>query len=62
MIDRIYPSELKLNKANASDTEAPSLDLHVSVSNSLGSTKENYDKLNEFDFEIGNFSIFVRTS
>ena len=29
MVNRIYPSELQLNKANISDTEAPFLDLHL---------------------------------
>ena len=28
----IYPPELQLNKANTSDTEAPFLDLHLSIS------------------------------
>ena len=28
MVNQIYPSELQLNKANTSDTEAPFLDLH----------------------------------
>ena len=28
MVDRIYPAELQLNKANSSDTEAPFLDLN----------------------------------
>ena len=28
MVNRIYPSELQLNKANVSDTEASLLDLH----------------------------------
>ena len=28
MVSKIYPSELQLNKANASDTEAAFLDLH----------------------------------
>ena len=28
MVNRIYPPELQLNKANTSDTEAPFLDLH----------------------------------
>ena len=28
MVNRIYPSELQLNKANTSNTEAPFLDLH----------------------------------
>ena len=33
MINRIYPRELQLKKANTSDTEAPFLDLHLSISN-----------------------------
>ena len=33
MVNQIYPSELQLNKANTSDTEAPFLDLHLSISN-----------------------------
>ena len=32
MVNRIYPSELQLNKANVSDTEASFLDLHLSIS------------------------------
>ena len=35
MVNRIYPPELQLNKANISDTEAPFLDLHLSISNGL---------------------------
>ena len=31
MVSQIYPYELRLNKANASDTEAPFLDLYLSV-------------------------------
>ena len=31
MVNRIYPSELQLNKANVSDTEAAFLDLHLSI-------------------------------
>ena len=31
MVNRIYPPELQLNKANTSDTEAPFLDLHFSI-------------------------------
>ena len=30
MVGRIYPPELQLNKANASDTKVPFLDLHLS--------------------------------
>ena len=33
MVNKIYPPELQLNKANISDTEAPFLDLHLSISN-----------------------------
>ena len=33
MVHRIYPTELQLNKANASDNEATVLDLNVSTSN-----------------------------
>ena len=32
MVNRIYPSELQLNKANVSNTEASFLDLHLSIS------------------------------
>ena len=31
MVNQIYPPELQMNKANISDTEAPFLDLHLSV-------------------------------
>ena len=54
MVSQIYPSELKRNKANASDTEAAFLDLHLSISNDIVSTKI-YDKRDDFDFEIVNF-------
>ena len=33
IVNRIYPAELQLNKANSSDTEAPFLDLNLSLSN-----------------------------
>ena len=54
MVSQIYPSELQLNKANASDTKAAFLDLHLSISNGIVSTKI-YDKRDDFDFEIVNF-------
>ena len=54
MVSQIYPSELKLNKANASDTEAAFLALHLSISNDIVSTKI-HDKSDDFDFEIVNF-------
>ena len=54
MVSQIYPSELRLNKANTSDTKAAFLDLHLSVSNGIVSTKI-YDKHDDFDFKIVNF-------
>ena len=52
IVSQIYPSELQLNKANTSDTEAAFLDL--SISNDTVSAKI-YDKRDDFDFEIVNF-------
>ena len=54
MVDRIYPTELQLNRANSSDTEAPLLDLNLCISNGTVSTKI-YDKRDDFDFDIVNF-------
>ena len=39
MVSQIYPSELQLNKANTSDTEAAFLDLHLSIFKNIVSTK-----------------------
>ena len=49
MINQIYPPELQLKKANISDTEAPFLDFHLSISNGFVSSKI-YDKLDKFTF------------
>ena len=49
MVNRIYPLELQLNKANVSDTEASFLDLHLSTSDGFVKTKIY------FDFNIVNF-------
>ena len=54
MVGQIYPPELQLSKANASDTEAPFLDLHLSTSNGFVSSKI-YAKRDNFDFVIVNF-------
>ena len=51
MVGQIYPTELQLNKANSSDTEAPFLDLNLSITNGIVSSKI-YDKRNDFNFEI----------
>ena len=54
MVNRIYPSELQLNKANVSDTEASFLDLHLSISDGFVQIII-YDKRDDFDFDIVNF-------
>ena len=54
MVKQIYPPELQLNKANNTDTEAPFLDLHLSISNVFVSSKI-YDKRDDFDVDIVNF-------
>ena len=43
-----------MNKANSSDTEAPFLDLNLSITNDIDSSKI-YDKRDDFNFEIVNF-------
>ena len=53
-MDRIYPTELQLNRANSSDTEAHFLDLDLCISYGAVSTK-TYDKQNDFDFDVVNF-------
>ena len=54
MVGQIYPTELQLNKANSSDTEAPFLDLNLSITYGIVSSKI-YDKRDDFNFEIVNF-------
>ena len=54
MVNQIYPSELQLNQTNPSDTEAPFLDLHLTISDGFVSSKI-YDKRDDFDFDIVNF-------
>ena len=39
MVGQIYPTELQLIKANSSDTEAPFLDLNLSITNGIVSSK-----------------------
>ena len=51
MVGQIYSTELQLNKANSSDTEAPFLDLNLSITNGIVSSKI-YDKQDDFNFEI----------
>ena len=54
MVGQIYPTELQLNKANSSDTEAPFLDMNLSITNGIVSSNI-YDKRDDFNFEIVNF-------
>ena len=53
MVSQIYPSELQLNKAKTSDTEAAFLHLHLSISHYIVSTKICIR--DDFDIEIVNF-------
>ena len=53
MVNQIYSTELQLNKAITSDTEAPFLDLHLSLSYGFVSSK-TYER-DDFDFDIVKF-------
>ena len=55
MVGQIYPTELQLNKANSSDTDISFLDLYLSITKCIASSKI-YDKQDDFNFEIVNFS------
>ena len=69
IVNRIYPAELHLNKANVSDTEALFLDLHLSISDGFFKTKI-YDKRDDSDIVnlpfldgdvlLGNFPVLGR--
>ena len=54
MVGQIYPTELQLNKVNSSDTEAPFLDLNLSITNGMVSS-EICGGRGGFAFEIVNF-------
>ena len=54
MVGQIYPTDLQLNKANSSDTEAPCLVLNLSITNGIVSSKI-YDIRDDFNFETVNF-------
>ena len=55
MVGQIYLTELWSNKANSSDTKAPFLDLNLSITNGIVSSKI-YDKRDDFNFQIVNVS------
>ena len=54
MVGQIYPTELQFNKANSSDTEALFLNMNLSLTNGIASSK-SYDKQDDFNFVIVNF-------
>ena len=63
MVNQICPPELQLNKANTTDTEAPTtyteapfLDLYLSIANGFVSSKI-YDKRHDYDFDTVNFPV-----
>ena len=58
MVNQIYPSELQLNKANSSDTKAPFLELHLTISDGFVSSKI-YDKRDDFDFDIVPYGVYI---
>ena len=39
MVGQIYPTHIQLDKANSSDTEASFLDLNLSITNGIVSSK-----------------------
>ena len=50
----MFPTELQLNKTKSIDTDAPFLNLHISISNGFV-LSGIYDKRKEFYFGIVNF-------
>ena len=50
IIKQMYPPKLQLNQANNTDTEAPFLNLHLSIANGVVSSNI-YDKCDDFDFD-----------
>ena len=54
MVGQIYPIELKLNKVNSSNTEAPFLDLNLYITNGRVSFTI-YDNRDSLNFETVNF-------
>ena len=51
MVGQIHPAELQLDKVNSSDTEAPFLDLNLSITNGIVSSKI-YDKRDDFNLKF----------
>ena len=51
MVGLIYPTKLQLNKVNSFDIETTFLDLNLSISNDIVSSKI-YDERDDFNFKI----------
>ena len=54
MVGQIYPTELQLNMANSSDTEAPFLDFNLFITKGIVPSKI-FDKQDDVNIEIVNF-------
>ena len=54
MVGQMCPTGLQLNKANSSDTEAPFLDLNLSITGGVVSSGV-CDRWDDFDFEMVDF-------
>ena len=51
MVGQIYPTELQLNKANSSGTEAPFPDMDLSITNGILVSSKIYDKGDDFNLK-----------
>ena len=58
LVNQMYPPKLQLNKANATNTDAPFLDLNLSIPNGFVSSKM-YDKHDDFDIDIVNLPFWI---
>ena len=54
MVSQIYQTELQLNYATSVETEAPFIDMNLSIGNGIVSYKI-YNKWDALNFEIVNF-------
>ena len=55
-VDRIYPIELEIKDTTHTDTSASYLDLHLEIDSEGRLTTKLYDKRDDFNFPIVNFS------
>ena len=57
MVGQIYSTEIQLNNANSSNTETQFLDLNLSITKGIVTSKI-YDLQDNFNYEIVNFPFF----